>query len=471
MLFSSLTFLFGFLPVILICYYLLPKAMRNHVLLLFSFLFYAWGGAYYAIVLIGSIVVNYLVSKQLEQSSRPRQWLTIGILFNIGILMTFKYLDFFIENTNAILGLTGMMEPLPLTGILLPLGISFFTFQEMSMLWDIYRNPDSKSTSLLNTALYVSLFPQLVAGPIVRYDDVIDQIKERRESVLLFRSGIQKFILGLFKKVIIANNCAILADGIMDAAPADLSAPVAWLGIIAYALQIYFDFSGYSDMAIGLCRMFGFKILENFDFPYISRSIKEFWRRWHISLSSWFRDYVYIPLGGNRKGERRLYINLIIVFLLTGFWHGATWSFVFWGVFHGSFLIIERLGLGRILAGLPSIISWLYTMIVVLVGWVFFRIESFTTACHYLGSMIGLGSSTGSVSDYLNTELIGVLAVALLASSTVIARTQSAAAELSHGAVRYILYSGRDVALLAMLFISVLYINAGSYSPFIYFRF
>jgi len=303
----------------------------------------------------------------------------------------------------------------------LPLAISFFTFQQMSLLWDVFRDPETKKPKFLNTALYISFFPQLIAGPIVRYNDIIYQIRNRVESVELFSSGIRRFILGLFKKIVFANTCAAIADSIMNNNVADISTSLAWLGIIAYAFQIYFDFSGYSDMAIGLGRMFGFKILENFNFPYISKSIKEFWRRWHISLSSWFRDYVYIPIGGNRIGVSRTYFNLLIVFLLTGFWHGATWSFVFWGVFHGLFLIIERLGFDKLLNKLPGVFSWAYTMLVVLIGWVFFRIENISDSFLYVGKLFGVGDKgTLNSIDFLNNERIVILILAAISSSTLL---------------------------------------------------
>jgi len=314
MLFSSMVFIFVFLPAILLAYYLAPKKIRNLLLLIFSIVFYAWGGISYTLVLIISILFNYLFVSQLaKEKSHKRRWLAIGLTFNISLLFVFKYLDFFIDNFNEIgIFFIHDFKLLPDANIVLPLGISFFTFQQMSLLWDVYRNPDAKKLRFINTALYISLFPQLIAGPIVRYNDIIDQIRSRVETLKLINSGVQRFILGLFKKIVFANTCGSIADSIMDNDISDISTPLAWLGIISYAFQIYFDFSGYSDMAIGLGRMFGFRILENFNFPYISRSIKEFWRRWHISLSSWFRDYVYFPLGGNRKGPYRTYFNLLL---------------------------------------------------------------------------------------------------------------------------------------------------------------
>jgi len=474
MLFTSLVFLFGFLPTILVLYYLLPKASKNYLLLFFSLIFYAWGGVSYTLVLIISIIANYIFSRLIHQSTIHRKkWLLLGLLVNVGTLVFFKYLDFFIGNINALALLANhTFEPLPLAGIVLPLGISFFTFQEMSMLWDIYRNPQTKPGHFINTALYVSFFPQLIAGPIVRYNDIVDQINNRIESIGLVNSGIKKFILGLFKKIVFANTCGSLADTILNSELSELSTSVAWLGILAYALQIYFDFSGYSDMAIGLGRMFGFRILENFNFPYISTSIKEFWRRWHISLSSWFRDYLYIPLGGNRHGPYRTYFNLFVVFLLTGFWHGATWSFVFWGVFHGSFLIIERLGFDKVLNRLPAVISWMYTILVVLIGWVFFRIENFSDATFFVYKLFGGGPTVEEhFLKYLDNERLFILSLAIVASSTFFLRLKNVALNIRAKVVSIPLLLMVDYLLIGMMLYAVLYVNSGSYNPFIYFRF
>ena len=448
MLFSSLVFLFVFLPAILIVYYLSPGKVKNFVLLFFSILFYAWGGVSYSLILIGSILLNFLFAFQIQRSADGRKaWLTIGIVFNVLLLVVFKYLNFFLENIDVLwLGFleTSLLPEevfaLPHLKILLPLGISFFTFQQMSMLWDVYRNPEGRKISFWYTALYVSFFPQLIAGPIVRHNDIIDQIQSRKKSPELFASGIRKFILGLFKKVIFANNCAILADSIMDQGAADLTTPIAWLGIIAYSFQIYFDFSGYSDMAIGLGRMFGFKIFENFDFPYLSKSIKEFWRRWHISLSSWFRDYVYIPIGGNRMSPARTYLNLFIVFFLTGFWHGASWSFVFWGLFHGTFLVIERLGFERLLKKIPGVFSRMYMLLIVMVGWVFFRIEAFPDAAAYTFKLFGVGE-TGKLHlvHFLDGEKVVILALALVASTRFFEWTQNKLRELAKGSFEFLI--------------------------------
>lgn len=473
MLFSSLIFLFAFLPICLGLYYLTPRKFRNGVLLLMSILFYAWGGVSYTIILVLSILINFLLVRLMSRSqTKKRTWLVTGLTFNVLVILIFKYLDFFIDNINGLGELfSPQFAPLPLYNIVLPLGISFFTFQQMSLLWDVYRDPKTERASLTNTALYISLFPQLIAGPIVRYNDIIAQIKGRRETVDLFRSGIQRFVLGLFKKIIIANGCGSLADEIMGSGAFYYDTSTAWLGVVAYALQIYFDFAGYSDMAIGLGRMFGFRILENFNFPYIAKNMKDFWQRWHISLSSWFRDYVYIPLGGNRKGLNRMYVNLFTVFLLTGFWHGATWSFVVWGMFHGSFLVIEKVGFDKVLNRLPAFVGWAYTMLVVLLAWVFFRIENLGEAVDYIVKLFG-GKDSGPVTliTYLNNERIFVLILALLASSTFFVWSKKQIEKvLKPGRTFHSLLA--DIGVLALFLYSVLFIISDSYNPFIYFRF
>ncbi|MDD2983015.1 MAG: MBOAT family protein [Crocinitomicaceae bacterium] len=473
MLFNSITFIFVFLPAILLLYYCTPSKYKNYTLLLASLLFYAWGGFSYAIILIASILINYLFVKQIEKD-RPskKTWLIVSLAFNVIIIVIFKYLDFILSNLNLLgSALNAGFSEIPLKHIVLPLGISFYTFQQMSLLWDVYRGENTEKTSLTNIALYISLFPQLIAGPIVRYNDIVEQIKERVSTFPLFRSGVQRFVLGLFKKVILANTCGELADLIFATPFESIGTSTAWLGIVAYSFQIYFDFSGYSDMAIGLGRMFGFRILENFNFPYIAKSIQEFWRRWHISLSTWFRDYVYIPLGGNRKGPYKTYFNLILVFFLTGLWHGATWSFIVWGLFHGLFLIIERLGFSTILKRLPAVIQWIYMILVVMIGWVLFRVEAFSDAISFIGKLFSMGSaSNDSFMLYLNNERIIVLVLAALSSSLILFKLKKfvEAKKFSQTIFSQSLY---DLGVVLLFLISLVYINSGSYSPFIYFRF
>ncbi len=473
MLFSSFSFLFYFLPVLLAAYYFTSKKFRNAILLLFSLVFYAWGGVSLSIILIASILFNFLFAKQIEKNnSSKKRWLIVGITFNVFVIASFKYLDFFISNINFIKDiLIENSEPIPLLNIILPVGISFFTFQQMSMLWDIYREERTDKITFLNTALYISFFPQLIAGPIVRYNDIIDQLNQRKETIEQFRTGVRRFIIGLAKKILLANTCGEIADTIMNTDINFIDSPTAWLGIIAYTFQIYFDFSGYSDMAIGLGKMFGFNILENFNLPYISKSITEFWRRWHISLSSWFKDYVYIPLGGNRKGKSRMYKNLLLVFLLTGFWHGATWSFILWGLFHGLFLVIEKNGFGKRLKKLPSFFQWFYTILIVIIGWVLFRIEKLPDALHYLSKMFLIDTEGYSnVFGYLNNERVFILVSAAVVSSTLSKRiTEQTIFKRIREKISYQLLI--DSSLLALFIISLIYINSGSYNPFIYFRF
>jgi len=470
-LFSSLIFLFVFLPIILLVYYAMPRKGKNAVLFVFSLLFYAWGGVSYTAILVISILFNFWFARRISNVTNTRKrWLFIGLTFNIVVLATFKYLVFFIDNINDISWLMfDGYKPITELKIILPLGISFFTFQQMSMLWDIYREEKPLKPRFLDTALYISFFPQLVAGPIVRYHDIIDQIKSRTESFELMNSGISRFIIGLFKKVVFANTCAMVADPIMECDYEMLSTSAAWLGILAYTLQIYFDFSGYSDMAIGLGRMFGFRILENFNLPYISRSIKEFWRRWHISLSSWFKDYVYIPIGGNRFGVRRTYINLMLVFLLTGFWHGATWSFIVFGLYHGLFLVFERIGFGKFLERIPSVLSWSYSIFIVMIGWVIFRTETLDEASSFIAKLFGSGDGQISALSYLDPEKITILGLCIVASFPLNLKPNFT---LDPDSSLYISLSiTKNFVYLALFLYTVMVINSGSYSPFIYFRF
>lgn len=471
MLFSSLVFLFYFLPILIGVYFLVPRNGKNAVLILFSILFHAWGGISYTLLLLGSVLINFIVAKQIsKQKSTKKKWLIGGITFNILLLIGFKYIIFFIENLNAILDFVSS-DFVPFDGfkIILPLGISFFTFQQMSMLWDIHRMENPNKVTFGQTILYVIFFPQLIAGPIVRYNDIIDQIKERKENIDLFYSGVKRFILGLFKKVVIANGCAIIIDSLLKEDISVLAPSALWLGIIAYTLQIFFDFSGYSDMAIGLGRMFGFDILENFNFPYVARSMKDFWRRWHISLSTWFRDYVYIPIGGSKLGLGRTYTNLLIVFLLTGFWHGATWSFIFWGVFHGFFLILERLFLEDFLKRIPAFFGWMYMILVVIIGWVYFRVEDFGEATQYIQGMFGLTEGTLKGIFYLNRERIFVLILAIIFS--IPWKRVFNSSDKTNGSKEIVFEFVYVLFLLSAFIYSVICLSSDSYNPFIYFNF
>lgn len=377
MLFSSIIFLFQFLPLCLLLYFLAGKRLRNLLLLIASLVFYAWGESYYVLLMLVSILVNYICGLMIDRyrgRQAARGFLIAAIAFNVLSISVFKYANFLVDNLNTVLSQIGA-GPIELAPIHLPIGISFFTFQAMSYAVDVYRRDASVQRNPLNIGLYIALFPQLIAGPIIRYHDIAAQLIRRRVRLDDLSYGIERFVVGLGKKVLIANQVAIIADQVFSFPYETLTPGVAWLGVLCYTLQIYFDFSGYSDMAIGLGRMFGFHFLENFNYPYISRSIREFWRRWHISLSSWFRDYLYIPLGGNHKGPLRTYLNLLIVFFLCGLWHGAGWNFVIWGLLHGLFLVIERLGFEKILNRCWSPLRYLYVMLVVCTGWVFFELK------------------------------------------------------------------------------------------------
>jgi len=484
MLFSSAIFLFLFLPIVIIGYYLLRGTWRNVFLFISSLVFFAWGGVSYSVLLIGSIIMNYfvglLIGKHLKEINKARIWLIAGVSMNLLLLGIFKYANFIIGNINSLFEFISIPE-IKNNSIVLPIGISFYTFQSLSYLVDIYRKETQVQRNIMRLGLYISLFPQLIAGPIVRYHDIAKQLDYRIHSFDKFSYGIQRFLTGLAKKVLIANSFAFVADEIFAMAPADLSTPMAWLGIISYSFQIYFDFSGYSDMAIGLGSIFGFKILENFNFPYIALSIKDFWRRWHISLSTWFRDYLYIPLGGNRKNPTRTYVNLFIVFLLTGLWHGASWSFVIWGLVHGLFLVMERSGGDKVLQKIWKPFQHLYTLFIVLMAWVLFRSEDISYAWGYYKAMFGftfVESRTNEYLKYIDREFIIVLIVAVLAStkffmnSGLILRNTYFKGSKT---IQYIIHSFHSVLTigfyLSILILCSMYLLSDTYNPFIYYRF
>ncbi len=471
MVFSSTVFLFMFLPATLLGYYLIRHELRNAFLLFMSLLFYAAGEPKFVFVMMLSIIANYLLGLLIWHSKNAIKWfkyifLILALSVNLGILFYYKYYDFAVGNINNLLNLE-----LPLKHIVLPIGISFFTFQGMSYVLDVYMGKSEVQKNPLNVALYIALFPQLIAGPIVRYSDINQEIVSRRENINDFASGVQRFTVGLAKKVILSNNFALLADYAFNMPSEELEIGLAWLGALAYTFQIYFDFSGYSDMAIGLGRMFGFHFLENFNYPYIAQSVSNFWRRWHISLSFWFRDYVYIPLGGNRTGN--VYLHLLTVFFLTGLWHGASWNFVVWGLWHGMFLIVERLARNRnITVSLPSAVKWLYTMLVVVIGWVLFRAENLTTAVEYLQCMVGLNAAGWSISIqtffYLR-EYAVVILVAMVCSMQIIPKLVNYA---EHNLVVYKLQCIlQPVIVIMLLLISIGVLSITTYNPFIYFNF
>ena len=473
MVFSSYVFLFLFLPVLFLCYYLIPgrfRNVRNIVLLVFSFLFYGWSNPKYLVLLCVSIAINWSGSTviYLLRNRETYVWKKITliavVLCNIILFAYYKYMDFFIMNVNAIFG-TNM----PLLKIMLPVGISFYTFQGMSYYIDVYRNPSLYLKNPLKVALYITLFPQLVAGPIVRFSDVAAEISDRQESLSECVSGLRRFILGLAKKIILADTFGIVADYAFS--QRGLTFGISWAGAIAYTLQIYLDFSGYSDMAIGLGKMFGFHFNENFNYPYVSKSITEFWRRWHISLSSWFRDYVYIPLGGNQCSQGRQIRNMAVVWILTGVWHGASWNFAVWGIYYLVWLILEKYAFHKLLARIPAFVRHVATMLIVVFGWVLFRTENLLHACMYIGCMLGVKGTQMDMTYFwaqlLNYKVfwgIGLLAVTPVCKNMVMRLNGKWGESLLYQSIQ-------NVVVLVVFVISLLYVISSSYNSFIYFQF
>ncbi|GAA0126644.1 MBOAT family protein [Clostridium sp. CTA-19] len=468
MVFSSLIFLFVFLPVTLLVYYISPKRIRNLVLLIFSLIFYAWGEPVYIGIMLFSTVFDYtngiLIDKYRDNKSKARLVLIISMVINLGILAFFKYYGFFIANVNGLLGLNLVAKTLPL-----PVGISFYTFQTMSYTIDVYLDKIPVQNNIISFGAYVTMFPQLVAGPIVKYGEVAKQIDNRHETLEKFGEGCELFIVGLAKKVLLANNIGIIWTTIKNTPINDVTVIGAWLGIIAFTFQIYFDFSGYSDMAIGLGKMLGFDFMKNFNYPYISKSITEFWRRWHISLGSWFREYVYIPLGGNRVSLAKHLRNLFIVWFLTGLWHGASWNFIVWGLYFGCILVIEKMFLLKWLEKMPGFIANLYAMVLVIIGWVFFDVETLNSALKYIKVMFGLNSNPlmDSMTMYYLTTNIGLIIAVIICSTPILKRLVDF--------IKIKLKTLKIVILpsiyLIMLVISVAYLVNETYNPFLYFRF
>lgn len=470
MVFSSVPFLFYFLPALLALYFIVP--WRNAVLLTMSLLFYAWGEGLYLFIILASIGFNHAFARLMEaQPARARRWVFAGIGANLLLLGWFKYAGFLSSNLAT---LVGASDPDWQVSPHLPLGISFFSFQAISYLVDIYRKDAQPARSIYTTALYISLFPQLIAGPIVRYKTIARELVSRRHSARKFATGVQLFIVGLGQKVLIANFAAVPADRIFALEPTELSALIAWFGAIAYALQIFFDFAGYSNMAIGLGLMVGFRFPRNFRYPYTAQSVTEFWRRWHITLSQWFRDYVYIPLGGNRAGPWRTYANLIIVFLLCGFWHGAAWTFVIWGAWHGAFLVIERVGFSRILQSFWRPVRHLYLLLAVILGWVLFRAESIGQAFGYYRAMLGLnagGDVYAELSYFFSDGLLVVFAFgALLATPLMETLIRSLHRQLP-SVLKGPSFNVQWVGVFTIFIFSIISVAGGTYNPFIYFRF
>ena len=472
MVFSSIVFLYFFLPLFLICFYLLGRS--KYVTLVFSLAFYAWGEPVYILLLLSSIALNYWLGLRIDaQDDAPtrRRLLIVGLCVNLGLLIIFKYGGFLLQNLALVLRISAdrwsHLSPV------LPLGISFYTFHILSYLIDVYRRDVPAERSLRDLTLYVSMFPQLVAGPIVRYKFIATELHKPVVSSQRASAGIRVFVIGLAQKVLIANTLAASVDLIFALPSEQLSGVLAWVGIGLYTLQIYFDFGGYSLMAIGLALMMGFTFPANFNYPYMALSITDFWRRWHMSLSTWFRDYLYIPLGGNRGSEIQTYRNLVIVFLLCGIWHGASWTFVVWGLLHGLFLVAERAGFGAALSRLPVLLRSGYTLLVVVIAWVFFRADTLGQALGFLAAMSGFGPSTPlapELSLFLGLDVALALAAAIFAIGP---HGQLAIDKLSGALNRqwFAVDMLRIAGLVAMLGLVTLGLASGAYNPFIYFRF
>ena len=480
MLFTEPTFLFVFLPILLALYQLPGAHYRNWLLLAASIIFYTRGAGRFTWLVLALIVFNYAAARLIDRHRATvlgRRLLASAVAIDLLVLVVFKYANFAVGNLNAGLSLIGA-QPFAVPGILLPIGISFFTFHAISYVVDVYRRDAAAQKRPVEAALYLLVFPQLVAGPIVRYRQIAEQLSLRVTSLGDFAYGVRRFIIGLSKKMLIANTLAAPADQIFAMPATEMSAAYAWTGVVCYTLQIYFDFSGYSDMAIGLGRMFGFRFPENFNYPYIAASIQGFWRRWHMSLSAWFRDYVYIPLGGNRTSTGRMYFNLVLVFFLCGLWHGASWTFVVWGLYHGTFLVLERVGLAALVGTLPQPLRHAYALLVVMVGWVIFRADTLGGAVVMLAAMAGAGATTAPVfapSWFWNTEVLLAVGAGIVGSTPVLtALGQRLAVPAESAGVRVLRWQASMAAVVGLmaLFAASLMLSASrSYNPFIYFRF
>lgn len=471
MVFSSVLFLFRFLPVFLIAYFLVPRRMKNIILFLGSLVFYAWGEPVYVILMLFSTASDYIHGGLIERyrgKSRAKAYLASSVMINLLVLGFFKYADFLIASVNSIAG-----TAFPILDLPLPLGISFYTFQTMSYTIDVYRGEAKVQKNLLDFGVFVTMFPQLIAGPIVKYRQVETQLHHRTVSWTQIQYGARRFVIGLGKKVLIANNTGLLWNTISGMEYESLSLLSAWLGIIAFGLQIYFDFSGYSDMAIGLGAVLGFHFPENFKYPYLAASITEFWRRWHISLSSWFKEYVYIPLGGNRKGLPRQLFNILVVWMLTGIWHGAGWNFLLWGLWFAFFLILEKLFLAKLLESLPGVVGWLYMIMVVMTGWVLFAVETPAGILVYLKALLGAGGAGlwDTRALYLVREYGALLLAAVLGAMPAAHLCAEKLRSIRTGWGIALYRLGEKLLLPAVLLLSVAYIVDASYNPFLYFRF
>lgn len=469
MVFSSLTFMFVFLPIVLLLYYIVPKKFKNLFILISGLIFYAWGEPVYVLIMIASTLIDYTAGLMIYKFDKSKSikliCLIVSLVMNLGLLGVFKYGGFIMQNIDAVFG-TSLFDPkhvLPL-----PIGISFFTFQSMSYTIDMYMGKIKVQKNPISFAAFVTLFPQIVAGPIVRYDDIAKELDDRTVNLDCIYEGILKFITGVGKKVLIANNIGMLWTSVKAMEPSELSVLTAWLGIIAFTLQIYFDFSGYSDMAIGLGKMMGFNFPQNFNYPYQSKSISEFWRRWHITLGAWFKSYVYFPLGGSRKGQGRTVFNLAVVWLLTGIWHGASWNFILWGVLYGIVIICEKLFLGKVLEKIPAFFSWLYTIVLVILGWVLFDTADISTALGYMGAMFGgNGLLADNTAMYCLMNYGIMLVIGIFGCTDLLSKAVDKIREKAPGLINY----STPFVKLAVMVISTAYLADATYNPFLYFNF
>ena len=475
MVFSSSIFLLYFLPIFLVVYFLVDTKYKNHVALLASLVFYGFGSPKFLVTLLVAIIIDFFIVREIDRSEAPKRrklFLVFSIILNLGLLAYFKYANFFIDNINALLSAFGG-NPIKWTRVILPIGISFFTFQKLSYSVDVYRKTSVPLKSIFDYALFIMLFPQLIAGPIVRYNEIATQITDRRANENIDNKilGFYRFIIGLSKKVLIANILAEYVDKVFAMPATEIGFAASWLGIIAYTFQIYFDFSGYSDMAIGIGRMIGFKFPENFNNPYISQNVSEFWKRWHMTLGNWMMDYLYIPLGGNRKGKKRTYFNLWIVFFLSGLWHGAAWNFVAWGAYHGIFIVFDKMfwiKASKRIGKWPRVII---TFVIVAIGWVLFRADSLNYAMQYIGSMFCLHGN--ALVAFCDTQFVVLMLVALFFSFFGLTKLGQKALDFFFNRKSYNVgqYVGVGLLMIVMFVLSLSFILKGSFNPFIYFRF
>ncbi len=473
MVFSNSIFLFYFLPVFLTAYFLTPSRFKNFVTLIASIFFFAWGAPEFIFVLSGAVVVDFFIAQFIHKNEgiKRKIFLTIGVIFNVSILLYFKYCNFFLDNFNVLLDALGV-QSISFTRIVLPIGISFFVFHELSYIIDVYRRVKPPMYDIVNYALYIFLFPQLIAGPIIRFNEIADQINNRKfqDTIDNRLIGFFRFAIGLAKKVLIANVLGVQADNIFNLPYEELDTSTAWMGALCYTFQIYFDFSGYSDMAIGLAKIMGFRFPENFNFPYVSQNITEFWRRWHISLSRWMRDYLYIPLGGNKVSVLRMYFNLCFVFLISGFWHGAEWTFIIWGAFHGLFLVLDRVFLIKLFSHIGKVPRVAITFFIVVIGWVFFRAGTVDQALHFLNRMFVYNDSINGIEA--SPKLILAFCMAVFFSFLAfIPSIESLPEKIFSPYSKTWKYAIGSLVAGILFIISASFITSSGFNPFIYFKF